>query len=276
MSLFFAKKEAQEETPCQYLLELPLSAIRKNPDQPRQSFSEETIDELAASIAQVGLIQPIVVRPSEEGFTLVSGERRLRAVKKLGMQSVRCIVDETGTDEQNALKAMIENLQREDICFFEEAECYARLLKRLSITQEELAQRLGKTQSFIANKLRLLRLPPELRRRISEAGLSERHARVLLKLPEDELREVAFKRMVSSSLSVKESERLAEKLLRESEEKKLSMRQRPRIIRVFRDYRVFINTVNSACDQLRESGLTVEVDQRDIENGVDITIKVTQ
>ena len=108
MSLFFAKKEAQEETPCQYLLELPLSAIRKNPDQPRQSFSEETIDELAASIAQGGLIQPIVVRPSEEGFTLVSGERRLRAVKKLGMQSVRCIVDEIGTDEQNALKAMIE------------------------------------------------------------------------------------------------------------------------------------------------------------------------
>ena len=277
MSLFFAKKEAEESGLAgQYLTELPVSAIRPNPNQPRRSFDEQTIAELAASIEQVGLIQPIIVRPSAEGYVLVSGERRLRAVIRLGMKTVQCLVDGSGTEEQNALKAIIENLQREDLHYFEEAECFAQLIKRLSATQEELALRLGKSQSYIANKLRLLRLSPDIRRRIAAAGLSERHARALLKLPEGEIRTAAMEKMASSQLSVKEAERLTDRLLREAAEKGAQPRQKPRIIRIFRDYRVFINTVNAACDQLRESGLNVEVEQRDIENGVDISIKVTQ
>lgn len=280
MSLFFARKEsaaeANEEGAGIYLSELPVDRISPNPDQPRRAFSEESISELAASISQVGLIQPIVVRPRGEGYELISGERRLRAVRSLGEQTIRCLVELEGTDERSALRAITENLQREDLHFFEEAECCARLLNRLSITQEELAAKLGKSQSYIANKLRLLRLSPELRRAVTEGGLSERHARVLLKLPDDELRRAAAERMVSGSLSVKESERLADKLVREAEESRLQARSRPRIIRIFRDYRLFINTVNSACEQLRESGLCVSVEQHDFENGVDITIKVSQ
>lgn len=257
------------------LTEIPLGAILPNPNQPRREFDEEKIAELARSIEQVGLIQPLIVRRSGDFFELIAGERRLRALKQLGAHSARCIIDDRDDGDDPAFMAIIENLQREDLHYFEEAECYFALIERLGLTQEQLAERIGKSQSFIANKLRLLKLGPELRKTLASSGLSERHARALVRLPDDGLRQKAAKTAFSRGLSVKETEKLVDKMLSESKERS-ALRTKPRMIRIFRDYRVFINTINSACDLLRESGLAVEVGQTELNNGVDITIRVTQ
>ena len=277
MALFGAKKESkQEEAPAVRLEELPVDLILPNPDQPRRGFDEEGIAELAASIEQVGLIQPLVVRRESEHYVLIAGERRLRAVKLLGRTRVSCIVSSAAGDDNAALMAIVENLQREDLHYFEEAECYAALLDKLGITQDELGERIGKSQSFIANKLRLLKLSPALRRAAVEGKLSERHTRALLKLTTDAERGEAIKRIAAKNLSVKETERLVDSMLEEADQNAAGARPRPKIIRIFRDYKLFINTVNSACDQLRESGLEVAVEQTDRDNGVDIVIRISQ
>lgn len=273
MSIFDGKRDQSRSVKNRpsHLAELPVALIVPNPDQPRQSFDETSIDELAASIESVGLIQPLIVQRQGDVYELIAGERRLRAVRSLGWRHVRCIVRGDLERGDPALMAVIENLQREDLNYFEEAECFEQLLKRRSVTQEELGSLLGKSQSYIANKLRLLKLEPSMRKEISAAGLSERHARELLRLPTDELRRTALGRIRAEGLSVKESEREISKLLKGDTP---AGKARPRMIRIFRDYRLFINTVNSACEQLRESGLCVDVEQRDLENGVDITIRV--
>lgn len=278
MALFGLKKanpyDGEYDSPLK-LLDIPVSLILPNPDQPRRSFDDASISELAASIKQVGLIQPLIVRRVGDHFELIAGERRLRAVKLLELPTVKCIVSASYDEEDSALMAIVENLQREDLHFFEEAECYASLLEKLRLTQEELAIRVGKSQSFIANKLRILRLSAEIRKRVVEAGLSERHTRALLRLPSDAEREEAISKIVSRSLSVKDTERLVDSML-ETASVPSEVKRRPRMIRIFRDYKLFVNTVNSACDQLRESGLNVQVEQTDRDNGVDIIIRVTQ
>lgn len=259
------------------LEEVPVAFIVPNPAQPRKTFDDETIAELARSIKQVGLIQPLVVRKNGPVYELISGERRLRAVRSLGMDKVLCIVDRQTQDADSALMAVIENLQREDLNFFEEAECYKALIEELGLTQEELAARLGKSQSFIANKLRLLKLTGEIRREIKRFGLSERHARAVLKLDGDEDRLRVIRRSGEEKLSVHETEKLVEKTLNERFDKKQAgAKPRPKIVRLVKDYRVFMNTVNIACEQLRSGGCGVRVDQTDTEDGVEIIIRVTK
>ncbi|MEA5059520.1 MAG: ParB/RepB/Spo0J family partition protein, partial [Candidatus Pelethousia sp.] len=153
------------------LAQIPTRRIVPNPNQPRTTFDEESIAELAQSIRQVGLIQPLVVRRSGDHYELVAGERRLRACKSLGMEEVTCIVQREVQEEASAMMALIENLQREDLYFLEEAQCYYTLLTAYDLTQEELAQRLGKSQSSIANKLRVLRLPPAVKEGMKTQGL---------------------------------------------------------------------------------------------------------
>ena len=252
------------------LRDVPVSLIRPNPDQPRRSFDERSIAELAASIKQVGLIQPLVVRRSGGGYELIAGERRLRAVKSLGMTQVRCMIENGIADADLPVMAVVENLQREDLGFFEEAEHYAALIERFGLTQEELGRKIGKSQSYIANKLRLLKLPEELRGAIAEAGLTERHARAFIRLDSDALRREAIERAAAGRLSVKETERLVDRL-----SAKKGAAKRPRMIRLFRDYRIFINTVDAACGQLRESGLAVTSETRDVEFGIEIKITVS-
>ena len=235
------------------LLEIPVEKIVPNPNQPRVTFDDDTIAELAQSISQVGLIQPLVVRRSGSGYELVAGERRLRACKSLGMETVTCIVEDSMQEESSAMVALIENLQR-----------------------EELAKRLGRSQSSIANKLRLLRLSPDVVSAIRENGLSERHARAVLKLKDEEVQLAVIKRTAEKNLSVKDTERLVEKTLDKMyDEKRPGAAPRPAIIRQVRDYRLFMNTVNSAIAVLRESGMNVEVEQEDLQNGVDIHIRIT-
>lgn len=279
MALFGRKKDdlysGELESPLQ-LVDIPVSLILPNPDQPRRSFDDESIAELASSIKQVGLIQPLIVRRVGDHYELIAGERRLRAVKLLELKTVKCIVSTAYDEEDSALMAIVENLQREDLHFFEEAECYTSLLDKLRLTQEELAIKVGKSQSFIANKLRILRLSPAVRKAVVDSGLSERHARALLKLNSDEARFDAVSKISARSLSVKETERLVDGMLEAESKGASGAKPRPKLIRIFRDYKLFVNTVNSACDQLRESGLKVEVEQTDMESGVDIHIRVSQ
>ena len=258
------------------LVEVNVASIHPNPYQPRATFDEESIAELAQSIQQVGLLQPLLVRKVDDGYELVAGERRLRAVTSLGMEKVACIVQQDIEDESSAMMALIENLQREDLHYLEEAQCYQKLLETYGLTQEELANRLGKSQSSIANKLRLLKLSDEVKAAMTEKRLSERHARALLKLTDDKQRLDAVERIAEKGLSVKETEQMVEKTLNKAyDEKQDGAKPRPKLMRIVRDYRLFMNTINQAVNQLRESGMTVEFEQIDRDDGVDIKITVT-
>ena len=259
------------------ILYLPAAQIRPNPGQPRKIFDPAGLQELAASIAEYGIVQPLTVRRRDGFYALVAGERRLRAVKSLGMEKVTCIVEQSVQDESSAMMALIENLQREDLHYLEEAQCYSTLLSTYNLTQEELAQRLGKSQSSIANKLRLLRLPEEVKTAMADAHLTERHARALLKLRDEKTQLELVDKVAKKSLSVKETEKLVDKTLNKLfDEKSDGARPRPRILRIVKDYRLFMNTINAAVNTLREAGMTVAVEQQDREDGVDIRISVTR
>lgn len=258
------------------LTEIPVERIHPNPSQPRLTFDEESIRELADSIAQVGLIQPLVVRrdPADrDAYILIAGERRLRACKLLGKPSAICIVQDM-LEEASAMVALIENLQREDLDYMEEAQCYETLLSTYNLTQEELAKRLGRSQSAIANKLRLLRLTAPVKEALKNTELTERHTRALLKLdPQRQL--MMIDQIRERGLSVKQTERQVEKLLDKIyDEKEAGAKPRPMIVRMVKDYRLFMNTINMAVNQLREAGFEVTLTQSDLDNGVDIGIQV--
>ena len=271
--------KTKKENQGRIYTELPVELIVPNPNQPRKSFDDESIKELALSIEQVGLIQPLIVRKNGETYELIAGERRLRAVKSLNMERVPCILDNGGelSEPDTAIMAIIENLQREDLDFFEEAECYRDIIQSLDMTQEQLAERLGKSQSFIANKLRILKLSDAERKMINAYGLTERHTRAFLKLSNEEDRTAVIKTAGEKGLSVKETEALIEKRLNSLyDNKKEGAKPRPIIVRMVHDYRMFMNSVNSACDVLRLGGMDVNVEQADRDNGVDITIHISR
>lgn len=257
------------------LEQVPVEQIVPNPNQPRKTFQDDTLDELAASIRQVGLIQPLVVRRVEGGYELVAGERRLRACKMLNMQNVPCIVQNDVFDEDSAMMALVENLQRENLHFLEEAECYQALINNYGLKQEELAARLGKSQSAVANKLRILRFSPAVKKAMLEAKMTERHARALLRIREEETQLSLIERVREKGMSVKDTEKLVDSTLnRLYDEKKAGAVPRPKIIRYFKDYRLFTNSIRQAVDQLKEAGAEVEMEQTDLENGMDIVIHV--
>ena len=271
------KQNAQvQETPGKTYEEINVDYIVPNPNQPRTVFDDEALDELAQSIQQVGLIQPLLVRKVDDThYELVAGERRLRAVKRINFSKVPCIV-QTGMDsEESALMAIVENLQRENLGFIEEAQCYSAMLEKYSLTQEQLAMRLGKSQSCIANKLRLLKLPQSVAESVTAAGLSERHARELIRLNDEQEQLDAVKYISEHALSVKDTERYVTKKLDVMAKEGKNVRRRSVVMRIMKDYRIFMNTINSAVQFLRDSGLDVEVTQQDRPDGVDISISIT-
>ncbi|HHT70355.1 MAG TPA: nucleoid occlusion protein [Firmicutes bacterium] len=250
--------------------EIPIDRVRANPYQPRRQFDERELKELAASIETYGLLQPVLVRPkSNSWYELIAGERRVRAVRLLGRATIPALVRELD-DEDMGLLALLENLQRLDLSFWEEAEGYARLLSEFDLTQEELAQRLGKSQSTIANKLRLLRLPDSIRHNISREIFTERHARALLRLPEAETQEKVAEKIVSENLTVQATEQLIARILGETKPKE----KKARFIRVYKDIRLFINSVRRAAAELRQAGLEVTVKERETDNSWEISIVV--
>lgn len=196
-----------DETPLTEAIEMEITQIEINPHQPRKTFDEEKLLELTRSIEQHGILQPIIVRPKGAAYELVAGERRLRAAKNAGLKQVPVVI-KTLSDQEMMEIALIENLQREDLNPLEEAEAYQRLMEEFSYTQEQLAERVGKSRSAVANTMRLVALHHEVRQEIVNGNLTEGHARAILALPLEKQPEAARK-VIALGLSVRETERLA-------------------------------------------------------------------
>ena len=252
---------------------IPVNAIRPNPYQPRRSFNEKSIDELAKSIRRYGLIQPIVVRKDSAGtFELIAGERRLRATKKAGFLTINALVYLAG-EQDSAVMALIENLQRENLHFFDEAEAYKNLLMEHGLTQEELARKIGKNQSTVANKLRILRLAPSVRMAVLENRLTERHARTLLRLPDEETQLQVVAKIGRDCLSVKCTEELVEKILDKCYRDEHAT-TRKKMLGVFRDSRLLINGIRKLVDQMSSSGLQAKYDIHDAGDSFEVCVSI--
>lgn len=236
------------------VIEIDMDRIYTNPNQPRRRFDEKELSDLASSIKCNGLIQPIIVRRLDIGYELIAGERRLRAAKLCGMNEIACIVVDT-TERGSAMMSLVENMQRKDLNFFEEAEAINQMVKTFGLTQEDVAARLGKSQSSIANKLRLLKLSLTERKLIVEYGLTERHARALLKIDSNELRLSVIGEIFDKKLNVDNTERLIDSVLKKDKE----MRRIAKCRGAFKDVRIFVNTINHAIEVMQAAGIKAEV-----------------
>lgn len=242
--------------------------IYPNPDQPRRSFSMDELEGLAQSIHENGMLQPISVRIREGGgYELIAGERRLRAAGMIGMATVPCIVIRAQS-EQSAVFALLENLQRENLNFFEEARAIESLMNHYGLSQEEMALRLGKAQSTLSNKLRLLRLSPRMCAQIERAGLTERHARALLKLEDEHERQLVLDQVVCNQMNVAQTEKLVESHLKPKQGKKRNIKF------LFRDVRIFMNTITHAVDTMRQAGIEADSQRTEDEAYITYTVRI--
>ncbi len=254
------------------VLFLSIESIFPNPSQPRKFFSQEGLEELAASIQEHGVLQPLSVRKVEGSYELVSGERRLRASKLAGLTEVPCILVKADSEESSLL-ALVENLQRRDLDFVEEAEALARLIRTYGISQEEAARRIGKSQSAVANKLRLLRLPPDVLALLRERGFTERHARALLRLGSDDLQLQAARTVVEGGLTVSRTEEYVEALLSPSPAPPSRMlRRKPTFL--IKDVRFFLNTVTRGLTMMNSAGVKAACERRETEDSIMLTIRI--
>jgi len=250
---------------------LPLDAVKPNPYQPRRIFDQNGLDELAASIKEYGVLQPISVRHMGSGYELVAGERRLRASKQAGMESIPAIlVDITDTD--SAVIAIIENLQRRDLHFFEEAEGFRNLMYDYAFTQDELAAKVGKNQSTVANKLRILKLPRRLQKLIIANNLTERHARALLRLNCENMQEKVLEKIVTGELNVRKTEELIENMVAANEPKSKSATLPFKMY--VRDIRILTNSIKEDLEMMRMSGMDTKFDMAETSTGYEISIKL--
>ena len=249
--------------------EIPIANIIPNRYQPRTVFDAARIDELALTIRTHGLIQPIVIRKYEEDkYEIIAGERRFRAATKLGWEKVPAIIKNLN-DTETASVALIENLQREELTAIEEAVAYQKLIELHNLTQEALAQRLGKGQSTIANKLRLLKLPEEIKRALLEKSITERHARALIPLKNEELQLKVLQEIVEKQLNVKQTEERIAKLLEEVKPKRKAKQKA-----VSRDMRIAMNTIRQSLQMVANSGLNVNSEEEEFDEYYQITIKI--
>jgi len=254
-----------------HIVNIPVDEIQPNAYQPRKNFSEESLDELTNSIKSYGVLQPIVVRRrGRSGYEIIAGERRWRACKRAGLKEIPAIIKDA-KDVDSAILALIENIQREDLNFIEEAEGYRQLIQECGVTQEQLAMKLGKSQSTIANKMRILKLPPEIIKIISQEKLSERHARALLKLPDEELQKQVLKRIIDENLSVRETEELIERTIEKLNRENKKEKGKSYKIAI-KDVRIFINSVRKLVKTIKETGISAEY--REIDKGDYIELQV--
>lgn len=251
------------------VVNLPMHSIRPNPYQPRKHFDAISLKELSASIEQFGVIQPISVRLVDDGYEIIAGERRFRAAENIGLREIPAIIM-NADESKSALLALLENLQREDLCFFEIAEGYQKLIREQGMTQDDLAKKLGKSQSTIANKLRLLRLSPRVKKIIRDFSLTERHARALLNIPDEERQLTAVKTICRQHLNVQQSEELVKQIISEKNEPGMQKVKIPTL----KDVRIFTNTVKKALDLMRENGVEADMQKKDFDWGVEYVIKV--
>ena len=249
------------------VLFLPIAAISPNPDQPRRRFSREGLEELAASIREHGVLQPLSVRRTLHGYELISGERRLRAARMAGLTEAPCIV--VNVDSQgSSLLALVENLQRRDLDFVEEAAALDRLIRTYGLSQEEAARRIGKSQSAVANKLRLLKLDPEALALLRERGFTERHARALLRLGDPAAQREAARHVAEQGLTVAKTEEYVERLLAGADKP----RKKPTLL--LRDVRFFLNTVTRGLDLMRSAGVAADCRRQETDRAICLTITI--
>lgn len=247
--------------------------VRANPFQPRKTFHEESLQELAASIREFGILQPLIVRTTDAGLELIAGERRLRASVLAGLPQVPVIVRSI-SDKEMAELAMIENLQREDLHFLEEAEGYQTLISQFGLTQEEMAARVGKSQSTIANKLRLLKLAPDVRAALRDYSLTERHARALLKLESAAAQRQMVQFIRDRELNVRETEAAIDDYLETISRESEPQQPRRNVIRLIKDVRIFINTISNLANDMKKAGLPVKVKQEQDDDYVILTMRI--
>ncbi|HZK57289.1 MAG TPA: ParB/RepB/Spo0J family partition protein [Clostridia bacterium] len=256
--------------------EILVDKIIPNPYQPRKSFSQVGLEELSASIKAYGILQPISVRKiGEDRYELIAGERRLKAARLAKLKTIPAIVNNSYTDADSAILAIIENLQREDLNFMEEAEGYSNLIEDHGFTQQNLAEKIGKSQSTIANKLRILRLGMNIKRRLLENGLTERHARALLKLPDESLREEALDEIIKSDLNVKQTEQLIKAIVEDMGKGKETSPVCPaKKIKGFMSYRIYVNTLRQTYEAIREKQNNAHFKQVDRGEYIEIIVKI--
>lgn len=247
--------------------EIPQDLIIPNPNQPRKRFDFDGLEELAQSIRENGILQPITVRSTQDKkFELIAGERRLRAARLVGMTKIPALVIDI-QQKDSALFALIENLQRQDLSFFEEAEAIETLITDYKMSRDDVAKKLSIAQSTLSNKLRILKLPEEMRFRLAKAGLTERHARALLSLEDDAQRERALSIMIDRHLNVQESERMIEQMLSRNSKTRTNLRG-------LRDVRLFINTLNHAVDTIRRAGVDADTARSETEEYIEYIVRI--
>ena len=241
---------------------LPERSIRPNPNQPRKIFQPEALDELAESIRRHGILQPLSVRRTENGYELIAGERRLRAAQQAGITDIPCIIMRMD-DRESGMAAMVENLQRQDLDFIEEAAGIARLIQQWNMSQEQIAKLLGKSQSAIANKLRILKHSDAILNALRETGLTERHARALLKLKSDEDKRSAIQEIHRQSMSVVQTEKYIDALLSQKETKA----SKPNVS-------VFLNNLTQSLQKMQLGGIPAVSERKETESQIVLTITI--
>lgn len=247
---------------------LPQEEIYPNPNQPRSRFDFDELEGLAQSIRQNGIIQPIAVRVNSKGnYELISGERRLRASRLVGISQIPCIIMDAG-DDKSALFALIENMQRCDLGFFEEASAIEKLIVNFKMSREEVCRKLGKAPPTISNKLRLLKLPEDIRLKITQEGLTERHARALLRLTSRSQLDRALSIITERHLTVSESEKLIEQMLSNDKGRKKPT------VKLFKDVRIFVNTLNHAVDTMRRAGIEADSAKSETDEYIEYIVRI--
>lgn len=253
---------------------LSVDEICPSPVQPRKRFSQEPLKELSESIAQYGVLNPLTVRKRNGRYELIAGERRLRASKLAGLAQVPCIVIDANMEEASLI-ALVENIQRRDLDFVEEAEDISQLIRLFGMSQQEAARRLGKSQPSIANKLRLLHLPPDVLDTLRNEELTERHGRALLRLQSEGEQRLAVERMVSERMNVSAAEDYIESLLKAPEppleDEKKSVRK---TLFVLKDVRIFLNTLTHGLNMMKQGGIDADMEKHETDTELVLTISI--
>ena len=248
------------------VLFLPVDSIHPNPYQPRRTFTQPELEELAGSIRELGVLQPLTVRRRDGLWELVAGERRLRAAKLAGLDAVPCLSIQADS-QSSSLMALVENLQRRELDFWEEALALRRLIDTYHVSQEDVARRIGKSQSAVANKLRLLKLPQGVLELLREHGATERHARALLRLESEEQQLDAAGKIAAGGLTVAQTEALVDGILSAK-----PARKRPTFI--VKDVRLFLNTITRSLDIMRSAGVDAQCRRQDSDEEITLTIHI--
>jgi ParB family chromosome partitioning protein len=260
------------------IAQIPIEKIKPNPYQPRETFDEESLEELSASIKEHGVLQPVIVRPSGEGYVLVVGERRLRACSMAGLATVPALVRDL-TPGESAELSLIENLQRKDLTVVEEINGYERLIREFGLTQQELARRVGKGQSTIANKLRLLKLPAPVLNALGERRITERHARALLKMESEREQVAMVDKICRKGLTVGQTEALIDVRMKQLHDRRLRRKIRGEedgSVRAIKDIRLFLNAIKDVVGQMKATGVRVITEEVGDEDVLELRIRITK